>query len=306
MICYSLIQAVRKPDGSINYSKSAQELFMKGIKRLDDDDALALPCGKCIGCRLDRSRQWAMRCMHEAQMHDKNCFITLTYDEDNIPHGRTLVKSDFQKFMKRLRKKFGKVRYYMCGEYGENFGRPHYHACLFGFDFDDKLLWKRVGKNNVYISESLQKLWPFGFSTIGAMSFESAAYVARYVMKKRTGKMADVHYQFLYPETGELIKRLPEYNDMSRNPGIAKEWFDKFYKDVYPSDEVIVNGKRCKPPRYYDKRYELICTPEEFQALKDVREEEGKKNEKDTTYRRLKDREVCKEASLSRLKRSIA
>ena len=105
---------------------------------------IKLPCGQCVGCRLERSRQWAVRCMHEASLYKRNCFITLTYSNEYLPPNMSLVKSDFQKFMKRLRKRCGSsVRYYYCGEYGENFGRPHYHAILFGFDFKDKVYWRQ-------------------------------------------------------------------------------------------------------------------------------------------------------------------
>jgi len=133
------------------------------------DMALKVPCGQCIGCRLERSRQWAIRCLHESGLHERNCFITLTYDDEHLPEGGTLVKQDWQLFIDRLRKRFRtKVRYFHCGEYGEQTRRPHYHAILFGHDFDDKTLWKRNHGNPLYRSKSLERLWPHGYSSIGA------------------------------------------------------------------------------------------------------------------------------------------
>jgi len=212
------------------------------------DFPVDLPCGQCIGCRLERSRQWAIRCSHEAALHDDNCFITLTYDDVNLPSDGSLNKKHFQDFMKRLRFRFGSgIRFFHCGEYGEKFARPHYHACLFNFDFPDKLLWKTVGENRLYRSEALEELWPFGFSTIGSVTFESAAYVARYITKKVTGDRAGGHYG----------GRVAEYTTMSRRPGIAKGWLERFRSDVYPSDFVVLREKKMKPPKYYDRQFEI-------------------------------------------------
>ncbi len=131
MPCYHPLSAFQCADGSIVFH---ERRWYNTVK------TLSLPCGQCIGCRLERSRQWAMRCMHEAQLHENNCFITLTYDNTHLPSDGSLHYKDFQLFIKRLRKKFGntRIRYYMAGEYGENFGRPHFHACIFGHDFHDK------------------------------------------------------------------------------------------------------------------------------------------------------------------------
>jgi len=208
-----------------------------------------LPCGICIGCRLERSRQWAVRCMHEASLYDNNCFLTLTYNDQYLPKNGSLVKSDYQDFMKRLRKKYGNViRYYHCGEYGEKLQRPHYHSILFNHDFQDKKLFKKSGDFPLYTSESLDKLWPFGHSLIGSVTFESANYVAGYVLKKITGEKAEAHYG----------NRIPEYTTMSRGSskigtgGIGKGWYDKYKSDIYPHDRVIVRGHPSRPPRYYD------------------------------------------------------
>lgn len=273
------------------------------------DRPVTVPCGQCVGCRLERSRQWAVRCVHEASMHAENCFLTLTYRDEELPPGRSLVKSDFQKFMKRFRKRvdveFGtKLRFYYCGEYGEQFGRPHYHACIFGFDFPDKMPWKSNSNGDiVYRSAMLEELWTLGHSSVGSVTFQSAAYVARYVMKKVNGAAADEHYSFV-DDDGVVHKRLPEYTDMSRRPGIGAGWFDRFCSDVYPDDFVVVNGKKVRPPRFYDKQFELRY-PSDFEALKKARKASLRDHAENNTPDRLRVRERVLSARLQRLKREV-
>ena len=151
--------------------------------------------------------------------------------------------------MKRLRKTGVEARYFHCGEYGDQTGRPHYHACLFGHAFPDREKWAVRKGNPVWRSDELERLWPYGNSEIGSLTFESAAYVARYVTKKVTGRDADSHYERLDPSTGELVQIEPEFATMSRRPGIGSGWFEKFGTDVFPSDEVVVNGHPSKPCR---------------------------------------------------------
>lgn len=241
-----------------------------------------IPCGRCIGCRLERSRQWAVRCVHEASLHSENCFITLTFSDSFLPKNGSLDVADFQKFMKRLRQFISprKVRFFHCGEYGENFGRPHHHACLFGYDFPDKVLFKEVNGSKIFTSAILSDLWPFGFSTIGDVTYESAAYVARYVLKKWSKD--DLEGKDLYEEMKRFSEsqkktfssskipgsteswskafydlKKPEYITMSRGKGIGSGWYDKFSSDVYPHGYLIVDGVKVKPPVFYDRKYEL-------------------------------------------------
>lgn len=260
-----------------------------------EDMEVKLPCGKCIGCRLEYSRQWAVRCVHEAQMHEKNCFITLTYANDQLPEGGTLVKDHFQKFMKRLRKQFGSgIRYFQCGEYGNQNYRPHYHACLFNMDFPDKVLFKTSDQSKLYTSAALQKLWPFGFSTIGDVTFDSAAYVARYVMKKVTGDKADEHYQ----------GRVPEYTTMSRRPGLAKPWFDEFKNDLYPSDYLVLNGNKMKIPKFYDNCLDRIL-PHELETIKAQRRAAIDPHDEERTLRRLRVKETVQYSRAELLTRKM-
>jgi len=298
MPCYHPLSAYQCADGTIVFQ---ERRWFNTVK------TLSLPCGQCIGCRLERSRQWAMRCMHEAQLHEKNSFITLTYDNTHLPSDGSLHYKDFQLFIKRLRKKFGnsRIRYYMAGEYGENFGRPHFHACIFGYDFHDKKLWKRSPSGAMlYRSSDLELLWPFGYSSIGDVNFESAAYVARYIMKKVTGHNSKAHYTETNPETGEITTRKPEFNKMSLKPGIGYDWYKKYKTDVYPHDYVIIKGKKVKPPKFYDKKYK-IDNPYEFDELLYKREINGKLNSEDNTMERLIVKETVQNAKLQKLKRSL-
>jgi len=212
------------------------------------DLPISVRCGQCHGCRLDKAREWAMRCTHEAQLHEDNSFVTLTYDDEHLPTHNgipTLRKQDFVLFMKRLRKKRGhRISFFQCGEYGSLSGRPHHHALLFNCGFTDRTLWRRSGDHPLYRSEELETIWKGGQAEIGDVDYNSASYVARYTMKLK---------QDLKPG------QLPEYLTMSRRPAIGRLWIEKYLADVYPRDEVITRpGNKNKPPRYYDQQLEKL------------------------------------------------
>lgn len=279
MPCYKPLRAVRVlgPQGRAKLSFSRSSV----------GKPLGLPCGRCIGCRLERARQWAVRIMHEAKMHDENSFVTLTYDEDHLPATRTVVVEHCQLFLKRLRARVypRRIRFFLCAEYGEicvkcengrkrcrcvppgpfRIGRPHYHAIIFGLDFADKVRLKRSGEFDLYSSELLSSAWGYGGASIGEVNFDTACYVANYATKKITGPKAKDHYQ----------GRKPEFLLMSRGGrkagGIGRKWLEKFGSDVYPSDEVIVKGRPTRPPRYYDQWFEKR-SPEVYEKIKGRRE----------------------------------
>lgn len=257
---------------------------------------IRLPCGQCIGCRLERSRQWAVRCLHENKCHDESCFLTLTYDDDNLPEMGSLVKRDLQLFMKRMRKaRSDTLRFFACGEYGETTDRPHYHVLLFGTNFGDRRAYKRSKSGEqLYTSAELESLWPAGLSSIGAVSFESAAYVARYVLKKVSGPLADGHY----------AGREPEFVNMSRRPGIGAPWLSRFGSEVYKSDSVIVRGVEARPPRFYDNKYELV-DPVRMQEIVKARRVTGKLFDPENASRRRRTREVVKTAQVGLYRRDV-
>lgn len=259
-----------------------------------------VPCGKCVGCRLAYSKSMAVRCMHESQMHADNCFVTLTFNDDHLPPDSSLDVAHVQLFMKRFRKACDrKIRYFFAGEYGGRLGRPHYHGLIFGYDFPDRLLKMENAKGDkFYESQELSDLWPFGFHSIGDLNFATAAYVARYCLKKVVGKEADEHY--VNRDTGVLRK--PEFTVMSRRPGIGATWFDKYRSDVFPSDQVIVNGGVMKPPRYYDNLLDRD-DPDLLESLKIDRA--AKVSWKESTVDRLMIKEQVKLAQIKSLKRSL-
>lgn len=214
-------------------------------------------CGQCMECRLAYSREWAIRITHEAQMHDHNCFLTLTYDNDNLPLHGQLVKKDLQDFFKRLRHVTGPFRYVASGEYGELKRRPHFHVALFGVDFHEDRIDFGAGirGDKTFVSPTVASVWqksvfPMGH-TIGSLTFESAAYIARYITKKVTGKNICPVPLWSDPDTGEMVLPNPEFLVCSR--GIGKAWFrDYFMSDVFPHARVITaQGSPAPVPRYY-------------------------------------------------------
>lgn len=256
--------------------------------------------------------------MHEAKSNRFNTWITLTYDDEHLPdkyhtglvnpktkqpiYSGNLVKEEIPKFIRRIRKALGRekwegrihhqngVRYYYAGEYGELYNRPHYHACLFGIEFADKKIIKTTnGGFKLYESKTLNELWPYGNHMIGDLTHETAAYTARYIMKKINGKQQKKHYEKINAETGEIINTEPEFNGMSTNPGIGNEHFQKYKKDYYRETEsgVRVKGYRIRTPRYYDKLYERD-NPQHLKNLKFARIMDMREKWENHTPARLK------------------
>jgi len=333
MPCYHPMQAWHS---KVKNDSGKRSLVFNSTQAYQSDNPIEIQCGQCIGCRLERSRQWAIRCLHEASLHEDNCFITLTFSEEGLqqrendyikinkkrkkpkplPRKDSVFTEDNQLFMKKLRKKYGSdIRFYHCGEYGDANKRPHYHSLLFNFDFPDKKLLTIKNGERHYVSEILEGtenykinhshlfkndnhkkikgLWPYGMCIIGDVTFESAAYVARYIMKKKFGKQAEEHYK----------GRKPEYTTMSRNPGIAKKWFDKYKTDLYPSDFIVVNRNKCNVPKYYDKLLEKYFTFE-YEVLKDKRIDNMDVHHPDLTEDRLAVREIVQTKRLEQLVRN--
>lgn len=242
--------------------------------------------------------------MHEAQLHGSdNCFVTLTYDEAHLPAGGSLTYRHFQLFCKKLRNAGYKFRFFMCGEYGDQFKRPHYHACMFGYRPTDLQLFSEARGHRLYTSESLAAHWGRGFVSIGELTQESAAYTARYCLKKITGPEADEYYQHV-DQFGEIHNVEPEFAHMSRRPGIGADWFAKYLTDVYPRDGVIMNGRKYKPPRFYDALLEKVL-PDEREFLDLVRYQKSNNIGDDCSPERLCVRERVVKARVSFLKREV-
>lgn len=274
---------------------------------------------------------WMARIIHESELHahkNGNCFITLTYDDENVPSDWSLRKDDFQKFIKRLRKSVKhKIRYFHCGEYGNickhglpvgpdanpnyhcpgcHVGRPHYHAILFNHDYSDLVEVGANGDNIHYTSPTLEKTWGKGFTQVGTLTPQSAGYVARYCLKKVNGSRQEEHYQNTDPDTGEITNVRPEYATMSRRPGIGKEWFDSYQADIFPSDETPVPGKGILPsvPRYYTDILKEQ-NPELHDEIKARRLKHKEEHPEEYEGPRLIDKYKVKSAQIRTLKREL-
>jgi hypothetical protein len=291
--CYHPITGYKSDTGTVKFHEYA------------NSRPINLPCGRCIGCRIKRSKDWALRIVHEASLHPDNCFITLTYSSDHLPPDCGLRKKDFQNFMKALRREYlnKKIRYFHCGEYGDKNNRPHYHAILFNHNFDDwTYLFDSPKGSKIYTSPKLESIWKKGFVTIGEVTYESAAYVARYVLKKINGPMAEMiddttglkKYERINGFTGELVQVIPEYCTMSRRPGIAHGWIDKFTRDMYPKDFTCIRGVQHSSNRYYDSYIKNI-DPDMYDNIKQGRKIKGLEN-KDNSKERLEAREKVAKA----------
>uniref|UniRef100_A0AAU8B9X8 Replication initiator protein n=1 Tax=Dulem virus 205 TaxID=3145682 RepID=A0AAU8B9X8_9VIRU len=254
------------------------------LKRmLKEDRAQLLPCGKCINCRLSQSAAWANRMEMELGYHKDNWFLTLTYRDQDVPHGYkvdkttgeilvenlTLVPKDLQDFIKRLRRnieyhKRGEpnLMYFACGEYGEQTHRPHYHAIIYDLPIKTEELRELKRKNGYiyYTCEWLEKVWGKGNIILGAVTWESCAYVARYIVKKRKGKDAKEWYESLGIE--------PEFVRMSKNPAIGARYYEENHERIYESDSIqLSRGRQCKPPRYFDKMFDADSIRNELAAV---------------------------------------
>lgn len=358
MPCYHPLEARQHPAGGpLSFPPAgAPATSYLGWKKLQ------LPCGQCSGCRLERSREWAARCMHHAKMHQHNSYITLTYNTEHLPRDLSLNYQHWQGFMRRLRKAAFRARmdsplllhrgreltqremdaertvaadinqnrphsllwravrainsatepnisFYMAGEYMQK-GQPHYHALLFGVDFADRQYLKTTpAGHKLYTSETLTRFWPYGYSSVGNLTFESAAYVARYVMKKRTGdgtpgwNNEKNNYNIIDLDTGEIHSKKKEFNNMSRRNAIGKTWLIKYATDVYTTGKMVVRGHETYPPRYYDKLYAKI-DERALEQFKLARAEEAKQHAEHHTPERLAVQEVVENAKTRSLKRN--
>lgn len=351
MACFTPLKAYRGSGGTVVFS--SKEGF--------GDLPLELPCGGCTGCKVRRSREWALRCVHEASLHPANSFVTLTYTNNirYVDHGRGPVRygmpddgsldvRHWQLFVKRLRtaladgvriSKFDSTvsasrrtgfRYLHVGEYGAKRFRPHYHAVIFGQDFSgDRYPVATRGKDPLYASPLLDSLWGHGACSVGAVTYESAAYVAKYCLKTHGHEVQTERYRRIDLRTGEEYYVRREYCTMSRRPGIGSGWLRKFLPDVYPSDEVVHAGRTFGVPRYYDTLFEKWAqarddasdsltasdvdgvtgaerlTLAEFTALKSRRVQKALKFKDDATPERLRVREQVAAAALRSFSRDL-
>lgn len=306
MTCYHPIRAYRSRE--FNKTTGKYGIAFDATKALNADLALSLPCGRCIGCRDDKKREWALRAKHEAQMagFGNSSFITLTYTDEHVPIDYSVKLRDWQLFMKRLRKDLGetKVRFLACGEYGDKLFRPHYHALIFGHGFPDRKLYYQDDRGDPhYKSAQLERLWPVGYCDVADVTWRSAKYVAGYVMKKMVGSQADDHYNRVSPIDGNTYRVATEFCVMSRRPGLGTSWFEKFQADAFPSDFLVVEGQKVKPPKFYLKLLDEHAQTKIKRARKRVSIQPRQRE--NSTPARLKVREKVQSLRTKRLLRKL-
>ncbi len=301
MACYSPLKGFKNLNGALVFKRSVHTI-----------GTMEVACGQCLGCRLDRTLMWAMRIVHESSLYEHihgNCFVTFTYrSKENssveqyrkghyVPDDYSLNYHHFRDFIKRLRRHFPqKIRYFHCGEYGEENLRPHYHACLFNVSFEDQVIEQQLEGITTYSSPTLSKLWPYGFCTIGELNFDTAAYTAGYILKKITGNEAAEAY-LRNDEYGVCFWVKPPYVTMSLKPGIGEKFYQKFKTDFFPADESPVPGKGIikKVPRYYGDLY-CDMSPEGMAKVKALRMEFHNAHWEEYTPERLKAKYECQKA----------
>ncbi len=315
---YTTHHVEKRADGSVvNVPGSTLSMYSKNVIR----DYVEIPCGRCIGCRLAYSRQWADRCMLELKYHPQSWFVTLTYDNEHLPlnevvdmetgeivSNATLCKRDFQLFMKRLRKNYkydNHLKYFCAGEYGSQTYRPHYHAIIFGLQLDDLQLYKMAEDGySYYNSEFLSKCWNKGHVVVGKCNWDTCAYTARYIMKKQYGSAAEIY---------ERYNIVPEFTLMSRKPAIGLQYYEDNKDTIFDSDFIYVGTEEgshaIRPPRYYERKFE-IDFPEDYAILKEQRKEfceDMKLLKQESTslpyLQMLETEELVKQAQISALKR---
>lgn len=286
-----------------------------------------IPCGQCIGCRLEYSRQWANRITLETKKYkpEESWFLTLTYNDENVPiktvknektgeiiQGCTLNKKDLQNFLKKLRRHYEyhynhtKIRFYAAGEYGEKTKRPHYHLCIFNmpiFTENKKYKINEMGQT-IWTNEEIEKIWGKGFITLGKITWDTASYTAKYMLKKQKGPDAKWFYKSQAKE--------PEFTLMSRKPGIAKEYYDKNKEKIYENDEIIIPKRdrslKIKPPKYYDRLYDIENHDmmEEIKLNRRINAEEKEKTKLSKTTKSEQElREIEKRRTEERIKKCV-
>lgn len=326
MACYKPLKAygVKRRYNDGTYSKREIVWNDKDIRPQDIAGDMEIPCGQCIGCRLDYSRQWANRCMLEAQDHEHNSFLTLTYNNENIPLSEvvdtktgevkpisSLNPEHTKNFIKKLRRHYKYhynhegIRFYLCGEYGDKTNRAHYHVLLYNCPINDKKFHKTTEAGILWTSETIEKIWGMGNIMVADMTWETCAYTARYMMKKQKGRDAKEYY--------ENLGIIPEFCRMSLKPGIGKNYYEKNKDKIYKYDEIILTGSKgkaikVKPPAYYDRMYD-IEQPDEMEEIRANREylaEQAETNKsKRTTISRKEQREIEERAKEETIKALI-
>lgn len=294
MPCYRPLTGWNKLGGGLTSRKSAS-----------NGSTLTVPCGQCIGCRLDKQRDWTARICHEARLWPVNAWLTITYDEANLPWDQSLNLRHWQLFIKHLRRDLAprQIRFIAQGEYGDQTGRPHYHAVVFNYSSGDLKIWKpRDGMAPIFLAPRLTALWKKGNVFESPFEPGCANYIAAHCVKRLSQEKAEESglLQRLHLQTGEWITARPEFWVMSRRPGIGAGYFDRYADELWTHDSVILHNREASVPRYYNRLMEE-ADPERYARLRDARVAEARKPDRraNNTPARLASREQVTKARLN-------
>lgn len=293
---------------------SGKRSLVYNLREAHSGVPIKVPCRKCMQCRLTHAADWATRLMKEASCHEASSFITLTYSDDALPAGGSLDKASLSAFFKRLhnrllRKRGFGIRYYGAGEYSPTEWRPHYHGIVFGFDFPDKVFYKNNSRGEpIYRSDYLRELWPHGLNGIGAVSFQSAAYVAGYVTSKvsvgANSPEAIRNHYLRFDDEGRPYSLEPEGAVMSTSPGIGRAWIERYAGETYRDDNVRVGDRFVRPPRYFDNVFGTI-DPDRLRVLKSIRRSVAKSKVQEFPARRSQAAERILKQRFSQHKKDV-
>lgn len=223
-------------------------ITLRGKGSADSDDLLVVPCGRCLGCKMARSREWAIRIIHEIDSWESNIFATFTYDDEHLPQNNSISVHELKKLWKRLRKNINRpIKYYACGEYGERKGRPHYHAIIFNLSLQEHGIYTEGKDKGVAYSGPLVDCWPFGQVHLGTVTFNSARYVSQYLEKKYYGIKAKK----------EFLDRGLEVPFQVVSQGLGLEYALKNKDQLVKDLGVRISGSLLALPRYYKKKLEI-------------------------------------------------
>lgn len=276
-----LFYSLWRPRAGASFNPVSQKYGLKIIKEQK------VPCRQCIGCRSSDVLHWAIRMSNESLYYKESSFLTLTVSDDqmeNVFPGRSLCYEPFQEFIRAFRKYLGfKIKFYMCGEYGDLLSRPHYHSIIFGWfpDSGDRVLYKTTSLGDLFISKRLARYWPFGFHTVARFSRDCASYVAGYINKKINGKLKPSYYGTLEPEFSVCSK------------GIGELYYHDFKRDIYNGRDghTLPGGFVLSPGRYYDLKHQQYH-PDHMESIKTVRSQPDSVRDFLNSPSQLKAREV--------------
>lgn len=286
MACYRPVTVWKPLDGG--------PIFWREMKNCRE---IEIPCGHCIGCRIKKREDWAIRIYCESKMHKNNAFVTLTYDDEHLPSDGGLNYRHIQLLHYKMRQEYGPFRFFVAGEYGDATKRPHYHAIYFGLDFPDRAKCNSLhSKHDLYRSSLLEELWGRGSTTIGEVTYESARYCAVYTTKRIGGELADAAYTRV-DSAGEIHKVTPEFARMSLKPGLGEPFLKKYHPEIYNSghDGVFVGNRKISVPKYFDGVFERL-DPDLLEKVKFDRQKEAEKYSEDNTRERRAVKEACRHA----------